>query len=274
MTSRRTTIRGAAVTAAVAAILAGGGCGGDDGDPTASVRSVSSTPGELPRTVGGDGKARTRGEAGKPTPRGRAAVKKQLAKRFEQVAKRLPPRRRVRLATQVTEAVMNRYGFRSARASATGGGWGVRVTIPAGEACTAQARDERVLVDAVRDGVPWLRSVQVVAGEGGQPLSSYVRRSCRPLTLPGGRGPVVLTQRGSSLQRTKLFTIRSRRWTIEYVNLSGFLRVHLGKDGAPTGTQFYTAKRGVGRWVASGPGRFGLNVTSLGPWTIRVRDGA
>jgi hypothetical protein len=119
-----------------------------------------------------------------------------------------------------------------------------------------------------------VRSVAITVAGSGQSVSAYASGHCSDLGLPtGGKGRVVLTRRGTGDATISAFTVRSRRWTIEYVNGGQRLTVFATKGRYPTGTPLSTQSRS-GRQVQTGAGRFGLHVTGTGGWVIRVRDGA
>jgi hypothetical protein len=85
---------------------------------------------------------------------------------------------------------------------------------------------------------------------------------------------VVLTLDGSHQATTRSFTVRSKRWTIEYVNGGSFLQVIPMKGDLPTAGAFSVSKRGSGRHVVAGAGTFRLSIGGTGTWVVRVRDGA
>jgi hypothetical protein len=74
------------------------------------------------------------------------------------------------------------------------------------------------------------------------------------------------------LSETEAFTVRSPRWTIEYLNGGGLLQIMLLKDGHPAGKPFVAQKRGPGRFVATSSGRFSMQIFGVGDWTRASRS--
>jgi hypothetical protein len=186
----------------------------------------------------------------------------------------LPEGKRARLVRIVTRAVVARFGFNPRAITPTSGGLGVRIALRSGEACTSTSSTEPQLAALVHKAVPWLRRVQIVVGPSGRRLTDYAGARCRPATLPSGRGSVLLTQRGSALGSTTGFTTGSAQWSIEYLNESRLLQILVLRNGAPTGRPLIAQRRGPGRFVVRGAGRYSLQISSIGAWTVRVRDGA
>lgn len=250
--------------------------GGDDGGPTASIESVPTTPVGANVPKDGVDRAASSGKRSGSKPDLPAGVRlKPGSARERAITKavaRLPESRRAKAVRQVARAVFGRYGFESVKIKVLARGNALRASLGSREGCLALPGTERNLINMLHDGVPWLRAVQVLVGS--QSLSQYVRSSCSQVSLPGGSGRVLLTQQGTILKETKRFTVDSDRWTVEYINGGGLLQVFVMKDGTPTGGSFRVAKRGPGRKVLKGAGKYSLQVAGSGEWIVRVRDGA
>jgi hypothetical protein len=197
-------------------------------------------------------------------------VRKRIAKSIA----RLPPRRRRQLAMRTTRALLTQNGLRPSKVTVTSDGAVVTATVPARAACTATPATEQRMATAIRRSLPWVRRTRFVVGDSGQRLASYVRAQCRPVALPPGRGRVLMTQRGAGVANTRVFTTRSRRWTVQYVNRGTILHVLVMKGRSPLHTPVMATKPGAGRGVVTGAGRFRLRIAGAGEWVVRVRDGA
>ena len=264
---------GVLVCAALLQSACGGGEDKPTDKPTVSIRSVPTTP----KSAAGEKQARTAREkpatGSRPRPDSASTgLSGGQAARLRDAIERLPVSKRDRIVGQVVRAVVARFGFTSASVATTGPGR-VRVSIPAGTACGATPNTQEHLSATVRKGVPWVDSLQVVVGSSGRSLSEYVRSNCKSSSPPAGSGPVVLTEDGVGLATTRTFQIKSPRWSIEYVNVGTRLQILPLKNGAPIGS-IGIARRGRGRRMVKGSGRFSLQIGSAGEWMVRVRDGA
>jgi hypothetical protein len=85
---------------------------------------------------------------------------------------------------------------------------------------------------------------------------------------------VALVHDGVGVETTKAFTVHSSRWSVEYLNGSGYLSVFVTRRARPVGQGFAINGRGAGRRTVDGGGTFGLRVVGVGEWIVRVRDGA
>jgi hypothetical protein len=191
-----------------------------------------------------------------------------------QAIQRLPESQRARIVEQTAGITFKVFGFERAAVTVTPKGDGVRAVVPAGDACASASDTEGRIAARIRQAVPVVQSVHITVGASGRSLSEYVRQHCAGLGLPGGSGRVVITEQGSGLATTRSFTIHSRHWTVEYVNRGSFLQVLPMKSGAPTVGAFGVSRRGAGRRVVTGAGRFQLRVGGSGDWLVRVRDAA
>jgi hypothetical protein len=167
------------------------------------------------------------------------------------------------------------FGFHSVALSVTPNGDGIRAAVATAGVCSSSPDVEGRIAARIRQAAAFVRSVQITVGRTGRSLSQYVRSSCGGLGLPaGGNGRILLTLRGSSFTTTKSFTVRSRRWTVEYVNGGTFLQVFPTEEDRPVPGSFTVTKRGPGKHVMKGAGTYRLKVGGMGSWVVRVRDGA
>jgi hypothetical protein len=192
---------------------------------------------------------------------------------LERAAARLPKGEVAQAVSQVTRAVLARYGFVAPQVTVRPAADGVQARLGTDQACTATAGTEAKLTSVLRKGVPWLRSVQIVVGATNQSLSRYVRGHCRPVSLPTGSGTAVLTKQGSAWETTETFTVHSSRWSVDFINEGSMLDVVVVKGGVSTGSRFRAVGRGAGKRVLAGAGRISLRVAGTGDWVVRVRDG-
>jgi hypothetical protein len=166
------------------------------------------------------------------------------------------------------------FGFAPPKVSLASSGTSVRAIMGQNQVCTAMAGTEANLNTMVRKAIPWLSSAQIVVDPAGERLSAYVRRHCRPMELAGGQGQVVLSEQGIGVHQTKSFTVRARRWTVEYISGGRTLEILVMRNGFPAGGTAHAVGRGPGRQTISGAGTFTLQMATPGEWAVRVRDGA
>jgi hypothetical protein len=279
MPGRDRIVRAAATGLAVAFVS---GCGGgDEGKPVATIQSVPTTQHKAPSETGSRA-----GQTEKRKPRKSRDATASLPgnispltenpsfqRALRKAARNAPASKRVKLVKILTRALLMRFGFTPAVTVGANGNT-VRAALSAREACTATTGTEGRLVSSIREALPWLQSATIVVGQTGQRLSHYVRARCRPVVLPGGPGPVRVTKSGTHFGTTASFTVRSDRWTVEYINGGQYLQVIVLKSGAPSDAGVQVTRRGPGRQVLSGSGRVSLQVFGSGEWVVRVRDGA
>lgn len=276
-----------AVAVAVGVALAAAGCGDSNQRPVASIKSVPTTPGTGSPAVKGSGKTeRGAGQAKPGSSRGGssqlpalpaqpgAGGSSQLQRAVSRAIQRLPRGKRDSYVTATALAVFAGFGFDGMQVVLSGGGTDVRGVMDRGQACSARAETEDNVTSTVRNAIPWLASMQVVVQPGGERLSRYVRAHCRPPALPGGAGEVVFSGQGVGLGKTRQFTVRSSRWTVEYLNGGRSLHMLVLGDRSSSSAPLDAAGRGPGRRTFSGPGTFSLQIAGTGEWLVRVRDGA
>jgi hypothetical protein len=293
MTSR--TVGRATVAAFVGAGLLVGGCGGASGEPAASAGSIKEKAasssiqkparrakrhargGKRKHASRGDGRPASRGKARRRRPgkSGEAGSRPQnLGDAVGQAVGRLPAGKREQLVGSVVRTTFRAFGLRPPQVTVTQSGAAVQAGVSASDACTSPPGIEGRVGAAIREAVPIVTSVRIIVSGTGQSLAGYARGQCSGNGLPaGGRGPVVLTLRGSGYVDTRSFTVRSRRWTIEFVNGGQSLGIFPLKGETPTAGAFSTSKPS-GRHVMRGAGRFTLRITGTSAWVIRVRDGS
>jgi hypothetical protein len=278
MNGRGIALVGATILACIG--LSPAGCGsGSSGAPTGTISSVPTTP---PRGAPAGGKAdeasKTRSHHS-PATRSKLRIKppknqKDFQRAVQHVAESLPPDKRANLVKKSAPVVFSGFGFREPNVTIGAGGSSLRAVVSAKEACGGTSSTQALITSRMQKVAPFLQSVEITVDGTNQSLSDYVAHKCAGPRLSGGKGRVVVTQSGSGFATTRSFTVRSRRWTIEYVNNATFLSILVMKGETPSGGAISTVARGSGHRVVSGTGRFRLKVTSIGSWTIRVRDGA
>ena len=286
--------RGAAVAGVLSMGMLAGGCGGS-GSSQPDKPAGSSQPDKLaaaskshkpsgsaaarrPAPKHADRKRRARRERARKAAaqhrREAASRRRKRPRSFADAAAAVPESQRARVAKKTAALTFKILGFHPAQLTVTPTGDAVRATVTASDACSNDPGSEGTITTRIRQALPFVRSVRITVVPSGQPLAQYVRAGCRQLGLPGGRGPVVLTLRGSNFADTKPFTVHSRRWTVEYVNSGSFLQVFPLKGDEPGPGAFTVSKRKAGRQVMTGAGTYRLRIGAMGGWVVRVRDGA
>lgn len=256
-------------------------CGDNEqGKQVATLAETTSTPTQNPAT-GAQPKTTTEaqraekegGKKGTSTrPRSKQPAKKRSA---EKTLRRLPGRSRAGLARGIVPGVLKLLGFKKARVRVSPSGDAITVIIARAEACTAGPSDEARIAKRIKEPpLSFVRTVRVTVEGSGRRLTDYVAAHCKPRTIPRGRGKVVYEQSGSGIVRTEPFKIRAKRWTIEFENLGSFFQVFVYKGRKLQMTVISETRRGAGKKTFKGPGRFKLNISGSGDWTVRVRDGA
>jgi hypothetical protein len=257
-------------TAAIVVMSAAGCGGGDDADTRREAIKTVSTTADAPRESGASATGTRRAEPGRASAResdlsGRSGTAR--------VGARPPKNGRDAAVAAVARVVFERYGFSAPGVTVTASGTGVRAAITAREACTAGPSTEARLTALLLKAVPWLRTARVVVPPSSSPLSAYVQGHCHAAELPRATGTVLLQQRGTGLATTASFTVRSSRWSVDFVNGGKILQVSVMRGGAPDGTPLRAVGRGSGRHTFAGAGKARLRIVGTGEWVVRVRDG-
>jgi hypothetical protein len=265
---RQPTVR-AGVGASLAAVVLAAGCGGQSDHSANSSRpqrNVSSAPtSNTPR----QSPAKHAAKAHRHAARRHAGVTKGGVYR---AGSQVPASKRASVATRTARLVLSIFGLRASSLSASSDGTTVRADVAPGGACAIKSGTGQTATARLQKALPYVQSFQITVA--GQPLGQYLQRNCGQSPLPGGKGRVVLTQTGSGTSTTHSFTVRSSRWTVEYVNSGTFFQVFPLKGSFPRPGAFALRQRGSGRHVLTGKGTFRLKIGAIGDWTVRVRDGA
>jgi hypothetical protein len=263
------------LAAAFVLVTALGGCGQTTSDdPSRAAHSIK--PVDTVQRGGEEQSAASRplirhGSAGRPAARGSSPSLPPV--RTTRRGSNAPVSGRARAVRDVTRLVFAEHGFERPTIVVGTAAQDVEAVMRGADACTAARTTEARLTSLLLKAVPWLRSVQIRVDATGQALTRYLAEHCRPLTLPTGQGRVVLTQRASGMGNTGPFTVRSSRWSVEYLNGGRLLKLALFRGGAPIGADATASPRAPGRRIFDGPGTFSLRIIGTGEWTVRVRDG-
>lgn len=259
---RRSWCAAAVAAASVGSVVSG--CGGDSGNAGKSngVPAASHTATQASR-VGSNGHQKE--SAGRREP-GRASRKPPQG---------LPAGDRRSIARAEAAIVLRGFGFSAPTLRVSPDGSQIQASVRAADACSAASGTEGSVAARIRLFASFVRSVRITVAPTGTSLAQYVSRNCGGADLPNGHGPILLTQRGSNFGTTKSFTVRSSRWTVEYVNQGKFLLVIPLKGAtAANGGTFKVSKPGSGRHLMTGAGTLRLRIGGTGAWVVRVRDGA
>jgi hypothetical protein len=264
------------LSATIAALAVGilmSGCGGGSSQPVGHNNLANATTStNAAKSATQANQAKRHGARHRP-PRGAAKQTPSVG----QALNRMPASKRAALVQGLATTVFSGFGFSNATLHVASGGNVIQAAVPAADACSATANTDSLIAGRIRQSLPFVQSVQISVGNTGIPLSKYLSDNCANENLPGGRGPVVLTQRaqpGTTFGSTRQFTVHSSRWTVEYVNPGKVLQILPMRGSAITTGVFTVAKRGAGRRVMTGAGTYTLRIAGLGAWVVRVRDGA
>jgi hypothetical protein len=189
---------------------------------------------------------------------------------------RLPPARRKQTVKQIVELALKTFGFSGATVAVGPKPNQVTVAVPRSQACKAGPRDPMLMTRRITEVAPIVTAVAVIVANDGSPLDRYITANCRAAyQLPGGNGRTVLRQTGEGLvNQTRAFTVRAKRWSIDYRNDGQFLTVLVLKGGRPAPAAVSSTQRGKGTKKTSlGPGAYRLRIIGSSSWTVRVRDG-
>lgn len=162
-------------------------------------------------------------------------------------------------------------GLKGARATLSADRRTLTVVVPEASVCEADSTDEAFLARAVKDVLPFVRTI-IARVTGGEGLSAYAAAHCSAPTPPSGSGEVVFEKTGQGQLETGPIRIRSKRWAIEWAHKGGTFVVFVMKGGEMD-PRAIGSQRDSGRKRYKGPGTFKLNITGDGEWTVRVRDG-
>lgn len=271
----------------LAAALGLGACGDDDEAPSASSSKPVENTGDGERSGGSsqkDGSAPAKDSVGSDDGGAKAARgasersskttrSKRRALTRAEALRRLPRKHRARYVKRFAKIIVAASDLEGGKVDVSYGGVAVRVALPAKVACRAEPNEGDRILRSLKRVVPYPRSVTVSVAGSSQPLPAYLASSCKRRELPGGQGRTVLRLSGSGVQQTKPFTIRSKRWTIEYVSKGSFFSIFVRKGRRPQRAVTSEETSQSGKETYRGPGKFTLQIAGTRPWTVRVRDG-
>jgi hypothetical protein len=184
----------------------------------------------------------------------------------------LPSGQRTNFIKTTVQTLLQGAGLQVLSVTVSPKGDTVNATVGASSACAAGHDATTQVIPRLRTALPGVRAVNVTVGGTGKSLASFVS-SCPALRPPGGPGRVVLAQAGRSVSVTRQFTVRSRHWTVAYVNGSGSLQIVPLKGSKPVGQPFTVSSAGAGTHAFRGSGTFKLRIGTFGSWQVQVRDG-
>jgi hypothetical protein len=270
---RRDGVAGVAMLVSVGLLSAG--CGGGGGSKDSAKTPISIAAPQTTPTTGKESPARRAQQRHAKRPRPGHATRSRISAKqaLNQALAHLPSEKRARMAHDTAALVFRLFGVTAQNVDVTSNGEAIRATVSASDACFSTPDVENRIRARVQRVLPFVKSVEAVVSGTGQTLSNYPHSRCPSPGLPGGKGRVVLDQRGTGIVTTRTFVVRSRRWSVDYASGGKFLQIMPTKGSAATDA-FTVSKPGSGRRTFSGAGTFRLRITSLAGWAVRVRDGA
>jgi hypothetical protein len=266
------------------------GCGGgsdeDSNPPAPAAAKAPSTGGDAPKAKSTPAAKKTAGRkkaAESPDEPAEKAAKAtdehghaDEPKNLEEALANAPSAAIARLIKVTVTTVGMTYNLKIADVALSENGRNLTVVVTRASACNAVAKEEYAMGERVSMAIPSIKSVRWEVAGSGEQLGAYVLR-CKRAPIPNGPGVTVFdrTAVGGPVT-TKPFTIKGRRWAIEYENTSNTLAVIViplggkakGKYYAPIGSK----KREVGRKMYRRPGKYMMKIHGAALWTVRVKD--
>jgi hypothetical protein len=191
---------------------------------------------------------------------------------------KLPPEAKSDLIETVVRSALLSYGLKLTDVQVRNGGRAATAIVARRGACNFVASQEQSLVETIKQGAPVLKSVRFKVAGTGQQLGYYVL-GCKKPEIPSGTGRVLLDHSGVGGPYTsKRFTIKSKRWALEWVNEAASLAAVIVPVGGeskeeersfkPVGSQ----KPESGRYAYTGRGTFQIKAYGAGGWRFRVKE--
>ena len=261
------------------------GCGGGDDDAGSEQADESDAPavttsesetGETSKQV--DSEQRDRGkdaggekegdkEGSAPAPRAVGERRKQI---LDKAFSKASPRKRTQAVNKAMRVIFEGLRLTGAKASLSADRRTLTITVPASSVCTATRTDDATLTRGVKDILPFVRTVIAIVSPGGERLSAYAAR-CKPPVPPAGTGRVIYEKSGIGHFESPKFRVRSRRFAVEWAHEGGTIVVFV-KKGKKTSPKAVGSHKSGGRQSYKGPGKFSLDITGDGEWTVRIRE--
>lgn len=198
-----------------------------------------------------------------------ARLRHALERRSRLAMSRLSVSQRIRVARKAAPVVLTVAGFPHVRVQIVPPAEAIKITIARADACNGRLGDEKRMVLQLKHQLAFLREVTVVVAGTGQSLSVYVGMRCKVLELPPTKGRIVFAKTGTGFLTTEPFTIRSKRWTIDYKNSGTYFNAFVVKNDKVQQRPISSRKRNVGSMTFRGPGTFRLQIAGS-DWEVRV----
>ena len=268
------------------ALLAGCGGGSDEDGSDASPPAGTKTPtevsdaGEKSKEAPSGGRkktdARDKTRSPKQSPKkgseSSPTTRENFDERFADSVADAPPEAIAKLIRAGVLSSIAIYNLKLADLQITDRGRSVNVLITRGSACNAIAKEEFAMGERVRATAPVVKTIRFGVAGTSRALGDYVL-GCKEQRIPSGPGVTVFdrTAVGGPVT-TKSFTIKGKRWAIEWKNTANTLAVIVlpsnDKYYAPIGSQ----KKETGRKLYRRPGKYRLKIYGSALWTVRVKD--
>jgi hypothetical protein len=176
---------------------------------------------------------------------------------------------------KTAEAVLEFSGLKGAIVEVTPDGTRLSVQVPAAEVCAPViSRNVNGVISSLKRSTPGVVQIQMTIAGTKRSLADYVASSCRPTELPGVSGHLLLKESGPGMApaTTKEFRVRGRRWTLSYSSAGRFMQLLVFKGEAVQPPPLVLNENSAGHRTYRGPGRFKLQITAAGAWTVEASE--
>jgi hypothetical protein len=280
-----------AILLALLVALAAAGCGGsgDDSDTPASAvaQATESEPSDDSGGSSSDEDAKkektdaddkqsddeaTNEAEDDDAPKTEADVREETKESFAT----LPAKDRSAALESVLRASLLRFGLTLADVETRDRGRKATAILARKGVCNFVAGQEANLVLTIKENAPWLKTVRFEVAGTGEELGYYVL-GCEKPEIPSGAGRVVLDHSGvNGPYKSKVFTIKSKRWALEWVNEAASLAVLVEAVGGESEGEYFkpvgSQKAESGRYEYVGRGTFQITAYGAGGWRVRVKE--
>jgi hypothetical protein len=190
-------------------------------------------------------------------------------------SEKIPLQRRYTFAKTAVLEILKSFGYPNASVLLLENGRLLLVTIPRDFACEADVSAVPKVTKALKKLVVFVRKVTIGVADNGGSLRGYVAKHCQPLEPPppsDSSTPTAYSLAGTGYRGTPEFDIKSNRWTLSWENDGGALEIYV-TQGNKLIDYVKTDKRGTGKKIVDGPGKFRITVAGSGNWEVRAYDG-